>query len=121
MILSFLGVFGRGGKILELTSHNFENIINANPYILVNFYSPFCKYCIRFAPEFKKTAKKIFKKRKFITVAQIDAANETAIANQQGIERYPTLKFFKHSIPCRYDGPQESAKILQWMERHIAK
>lgn len=79
--------------VTVLNSANFKSTI-AKKNILVEFYAPWCGHCKALAPTYEKLAK-IFKTEENCVVANLDATVAEDIAEEYGVQGYPTIKFFK--------------------------
>lgn len=100
--------------VVELTSANFDEVVQNTPNILVEFYAPWCGHCKNLAPEYEKAATEL--KAKGVTLAKIDGSAEQAIAQQYGIKGFPTLFYFKsfEQGKIEYDGERTAAGIVNW-------
>lgn len=102
--------------VLELTVTNFHSTISSNPFVMVEFYAPWCPRCRKFAPKYAKAAQELFRKNSNIKLAKLDGTREKQLAYQQGIQRFPTLRLFRFSdIPLDYDGEREQTPLINWL------
>ena len=46
-------------SVIELTQSNFDETINNNEIVIVDFWAPWCGPCLQFAPTFKETSEKV--------------------------------------------------------------
>jgi len=103
--------------VLVLTDKNFDQAINENEYILVEFYAPWCGHCQSLEPEYAQAAKDLAEKDSPIKLGKLDATAEKETGTKYNIEGFPTLKFFKNGVPSDYNGPREAKGIVSWLDK----
>lgn len=80
--------------VVELTKDNFEQTINDNDFIIVDYWAPWCGPCRSFAPTFEKVSEEF----PDIVFAKVNTEEEQEIAAQFGIRSIPTLMIFRDNI-----------------------
>eukprot|EP00920_Eleutheroschizon_duboscqi_P034358 GHVT01082538.1.p2 GENE.GHVT01082538.1~~GHVT01082538.1.p2 ORF type:complete len:163 (+),score=25.98 GHVT01082538.1:444-932(+) len=90
--------------VVTLTTDNFDNIINENENVLVEFYAPWCGHCKRLEPEYEDAAKRLKDDGSKVVLGKLDATAESTLADRFEIRGYPTLKLFKKSDHVEYTG-----------------
>ena len=105
------------GKVLVLTKANYDEEIKKNEAgILVEFYAPWCGHCKQLEPEYNKQQEQLKEAKVTIPLQKVDATVESELQSKNGVQGYPTLKYFVGGEPSEYDGPREAAGIVSWIK-----
>jgi thioredoxin 1 len=79
---------------VKLTQENFEQTINDNNIIVVDFWAPWCGPCRQFAPVFEQTSEKY----PDVVFAKVNTEEERGLAGSFEIRSIPTLMIFKEQV-----------------------
>jgi thioredoxin len=79
---------------VELTKDNFEQTVNGNPMVIVDFWAPWCGPCRGFAPVFEKAAEA----HTDVVFAKVNTDEQQELAGAFGIRSIPTLMVFREKV-----------------------
>lgn len=103
--------------VVKLTEETFNDFIESTPYVLAEFFAPWCGHCKRLGPEFAAAADTLVTKNPDIKLAQVDCTEERDLCANFEIRGYPTMKIFKGDLkePSDYTGQRQSNGIVNYM------
>lgn len=79
---------------LELTTENFEETINDNDTVIVDFWAAWCGPCRQFAPAFEKASSQ----HSDIVFGKVDTEAQPELAEFFNIRSIPTLMVFRENV-----------------------
>lgn len=113
---------------VEVTQENFNQVVNSNSMVIVDFWAPWCGPCRSFAPAYETASEKY----PDVVFAKVNTEEQQALAGYFQIRSIPTLMIFRDKIiifaqpgalpPAALDQVIEKAKALDMDEvrREIA-
>ncbi len=79
---------------VEATKANFEQLVDANPFVIVDFWAPWCAPCRAFGPIFEEASER----HQDIVFAKVNTEAETELAAHFQVRSIPTLLIFRDQI-----------------------
>ena len=107
--------------VTVLTFANFMTTLESNPYILVEFYAPWCGHCKELAPKYERAADILLEHESPVVLAKLDATEPIfeSIGQELQVQGYPSLKFFRDGkFAVDHQGGQETEELVAWCEKH---
>lgn len=80
--------------VQEVTGNNFDEIIQKNEIVIIDFWAPWCGPCRNFAPIFEAASEN----HKDITFVKVNTDDEPELAGAFGIKSIPTLGIFREQV-----------------------
>lgn len=94
-----------------------QQIENEKKVVLAEFWAPWCVYCKRIGPAYKKIAEEYGDK---LVVGQVNIDEEADLAVKNKIEVVPTLVLFKDGQAVgNLVAPDSKAKIEEFIKEHV--
>ena len=100
-----------------LTDRLFQKALDNYPLLLVKFYAPWCGNSKELAPEYANASKRLRDEDSEIKLAKMDATENARTASRYAITKYPTIKFFRSSVPIDYKGEETADGIVSWVQK----
>ena len=74
-------------NLVTLTKDNFKKTIEENPFVIVDFWAPWCDPCVAFTPVFEAAAKK----NTDIIFGMVDTEKDPEISEYFQVDKIPGL------------------------------
>ncbi|KAA8570576.1 hypothetical protein EYC84_002837 [Monilinia fructicola] len=103
--------------IQELNANNFDRIVLSGKFALVDFYTPYCTYCIELDPHYKKLAEDFAFASDKLVIAKVDVDKHKSFMARYDIQGYPTIMFFDGNgdNPERYQDMRETDAMAEFL------
>ena len=76
----------------NINTKEFQELLNGNKPVLVDYWAPWCGYCRRIGPAYELIADQFDAE---VEIVKINIDEETELANAEAIEVIPTLVMYK--------------------------
>jgi len=103
--------------VVVLTEANFDETINSNEHVFVEFFAPWCGHCKTLAPIYEEVATEL---KGRIIIASVDGTENQGLMTRFGISGFPTLKFFVNGNAIDYNAGRTKKDIIGWIDKKIA-
>ena len=79
---------------IDLTTKNFNETLDNNEIVIIDFWAPWCGPCIQFGPIFEKVSDQF----PDVIFAKVNTEEQQAIGTQYGITSIPTIMVVRDGI-----------------------
>jgi len=118
--------YGNARHAIELNAKMFQTALDDYEALVVDFHSPRCIHCVRFAPIYEHAADLVKQrapkrrdshKKHAVALATVDCVENFDLCRAQHIQAYPTVLVFR-TVPGTKRDPALTAQGLQDMDKY---
>lgn len=99
--------------VVQLSKHNFKQTIEQHPFVIIDFWAPWCEPCLAFTDTFEAVSKQ----HADIVFAQINIDADPEIAASFNLKQIPALLVIRQQIVV---DAQVGAMAAQELDQAIA-
>ena len=100
---------------IDLTTKNFNETLDSNEIVIIDFWAEWCAPCKQFAPIFEKVAEE----NPDVTFGKVNTEEQKAIAAQYGIHSVPTLLVSRDGIILLNQGGSLPEEAMGKLISHV--
>lgn len=103
------------GKLVNISEAEFEETLNTDDLVLVDFWAEWCGPCRMLGP----TLEQISNDTEGVTIAKVNVDENRNIAINFGIRSIPTVVLFKRGeVVDKFVGAQPKEAIMAYIAKH---
>ena len=104
---------------MNINNQKYQELLQADKPLLVDFWAPWCSYCRRIGPAYDKIAEQYGDS---INIVKINIDDEGALARQEMIEVIPTLVLYRNGAAIgSIVAPESKAMIDAFIQETLRK
>ena len=100
---------------IDLTTKDFNETLDSNDIVIIDFWAEWCAPCKQFAPIFEKAAEDFPE----VVFAKVNTEEQQAIATQYGIHSVPTIMVVRDGVILLNQGGSLPADAFGKMIDHV--
>ncbi len=103
------------GSIIEAGDADFDTVVKADEWVLVDFWAPWCGPCRMVSPILELIAGE-----REMTIAKVNVDNNPIVPGRYGVRGIPTLLLFKDGEKIdEVTGAMQKGGFDAWLDRHM--
>lgn len=103
---------------MNMDTKQFEEMMQEDRFLLVDYWAPWCGYCRRIGPAYDKLAQEQGDR---LTIAKINIDQEPLLAHRERIEVIPTLVLYRNGLAVdSIVAPESKARIESFLRENGA-
>jgi thiol-disulfide isomerase/thioredoxin len=121
LIISSIGCYTewwQNSKVPDLTNKDFFQVVGKDKWVFVKFYTTWCTYCRKMAPEFDKLYSLIEDSKADIVIRRLEGDSNEKITDTYGIHSFPKLALFRpksKNVYLLYKGKRTAEEMLKFI------
>ncbi len=105
------------GSVMKADKANFNEVINSNKPVLLDFWAEWCGPCRALGPTLEEIANEMGEQ---VAIYKVNVDENPDLANQFNIKGVPTMIFFKNGQPVNtLVGNQPKSEILKGLKEQL--
>ena len=103
---------------VQMNTKQFQEMMEGDKLLLVDYWAPWCGYCRRIGPAYDKIAQEFGDR---VVIAKINVDEEPKLAEQERIEVIPTLVLYRGGQALgSIVAPESKARIEEFLREYGA-
>ena len=103
------------GEVRAVSDSEYENSVNDNEWVLVDFWAPWCGPCKAIAPVLEQVASE-----REILIAKVDTDSNPANAGKLGVRGIHALFLYHNGkVVSKQSGAMPKPALLSWIDQHM--